>query len=168
MSAIDTLTEKIDSLRKVLEEEKKVTSLDKVLKPSLVDEVLSFDYSYLDSLPLPRLINYMGALSQYLIYINKHINQLTVARDCAENEFKTALSINILYIDKKQFATLEERKAESQKDEVLIELKKITERYDARVAENKNIPESINNLIQTLKKVYDSKVQEGYSRSVAQ
>ncbi len=162
MTAVEELNSKIDALRKVLEEEKKIVSLDKVLKPSIIDEVLGFDYSFLDTMNFRQLEKYLGAMSQYLIFINKHINQVTVAKICAEDEFKRHLNIAVLSINSKEFGTLEERKSEAMKDENLLELKKHVDALNARIAVHKNIPESVSNLIQTIKKTYDARIKEKY------
>ena len=157
------LEENIDSLRTILEEEKKIVSLHKVAKPSLIEKVFEFDYSYLDTLTEQELQKYLGALSQYLIYINKHINQLNIAKGAAEDEYKRLLNMTVLSVDKKVFQTLEERKTEAQKDETVGELKQFVDKYSAQVAVYKNIPESINNLIQTIKKIYDAKIRERFT-----
>lgn len=159
----EVMDAKLDALRKVLEKEKEIVSLDKVLKPSLVDEVLGYDFSFLDTLSEQKISSYLGALSQYLIFLNKHINQVTVAKICAEEQFKSLLNVTVLTIDSKKFTTLEERKTEALKDEALIELKKYSDDYNARIAVHKNMPESINNLIQTIKKVYDARIKEKFT-----
>ncbi len=160
MTPVEELNSKLDILRKVLEEEKKVICLDKILKPSMAEDVLGFDFSLLDTLDLKTLERYLGVLSQHLIFLNKHINQVTVAKVCAEDEFKRYLNIAILEIDNKKFSTVEERKAEALKNESLLELKKHADTLNSRIIANKNIPESIENLIQTIKKVYDARIKE--------
>ncbi len=161
--ALDRLNAKLKEVREEVSSEHRVISLDKVNKPSLVDEVMGFDYSLLDSLGENILKKYLGALSQHLVFLSRHINHLSAERDCAEEEFKKYQSIAILSIDKNVYKTLEERKAESMKDQSLTELKNVLDSLNTKLTAHKNSPEVITNLIQTIKKALDSKTKEKIS-----
>lgn len=165
MTAVEELNSRLEELRAVVEEEKRATSMDMVLKPSEVDNILKAGFEHLDTLNVSTLEKYLGTFSQHLIYINKYLNQLTVAKICAEEIFKKHLNVHVLSISTKEFGTLEERKSVAMKNDDLIAIKRQVDTLNSRIAANKNIPESLENLIQTIKKVYDARIKEKYAKS---
>lgn len=150
----------LNNLRTVIAEERKSTSLEKVVKPSIIEEVLGFDYSHIDSLSNPKMEQYLGALSQYYIYISKYINEITIAANTVQRRYDYALNQKILAV-KKSGQTVKEKTMEAEGDGDIHELSNMLEKFQARVAMYKNIPDSIEMMVQTIKKVYDSRMKEG-------
>lgn len=155
----------LNALRAVIQEERKSTSLDKITKPSIVEDVLAFDFSHIDSLSNSDLEKYLGALSQYLIYINKYINEISIAAGAVQRRYDYVLNQKILAI-KKGGQTVKEKTMEAESDPDVLELSRMLEKFQARVAMYKNIPDAIEILVQTIKKVYDSRHKEGKHDSI--
>ncbi len=150
----------LNTLRNLIQEERKLTALDKVQKPSIVEDVLAFDFSNIDTLSNNNLEKYMGALSQYYIYISKYINEITIAANSVQRRYDFTINQKILSV-KKNGQTVKEKTMEAEGDPAIIELGAMLERFQARVAMYKNIPDSIELMIQSIKKVYDSRQKEG-------
>lgn len=159
MTYIEDLEKKIDRLKEIAEAEKNEVLIVKVKKPSRLEEFLSFDYSQVDTLQGHQLEQYLGGLSQYLIYLNKYINQLTIAYLTSKGFYESALSKESLKY--KDLKTISDRQTQAIADNP--ELEKINEvvfTYESRLAIHKNSTDTIRELIQTLKKVYDARIKE--------
>lgn len=163
LTATSDLEKQTDELREIVKEEKDKTSIDKITKPSIIEKVLSFDYSNLDSLDKSDLEKHMGALSQYLIFIHTYINQINIAKTCAQDEYKRALNLSILAVEKTKYKTITEKEMEAEQDPEVKELKDHVRKLNARIAVHKNLPDSIEILIQTIKKAYDAKIRERFT-----
>ena len=156
---IEGLSNTLNGLREIIDKEKKEVALEKIVKPSIIDTVLEFDYSRIDTLPLSVLEKYLGALSQYFIFINRYVNQLSIGANAARTRYEHHLNQKVLEI-KRTGITVKEKIMEAEGDQDIIELRNMVEKFEARVSVYKNIPDAIELMIQTVKKVYDARIKE--------
>lgn len=158
---LDQLEKRIEKLKELAETEKNEVLITKVKKPSLLEHVLSYDYSHVDTLNNIEIEQFLGTLSQYLIFLNKYINQLSIAYITASEAYESAVNQEALKF--KDLKTVSERQTQAIKDNIEIQkMKEIVFTYESRLAIHKNSTDTIKELIQTLKKVYDARIKESF------
>src|SRR3990167_8724217 len=74
---------------------------EKITKPSLIDEVLSFDFSKLDTLSPDKLHNYAGALAQQIIWLNSFVNGVNIGVVTTEEFLNQILGQETLKVEGK-------------------------------------------------------------------
>ena len=161
MSYTDEAKAKVAALGVELEEEENTTILSKVRIPSMVEKVLSFQFENLDTLPITDLEKYLGTLSQYHIYINKYVNELYSKVKVSKSVYNRKLNQAVIAISASARATIKEREMQAiNNNPELVELEDYVNTLDAKHTVYSNIPDTIGNLIQTIKKVYDARIRE--------
>lgn len=160
------VTEAIEAENEIVSsigEEEFKSFLNLIKRPDGAREALAFQYENLDVLTPQTLEKYMGALSQYLIWITKYINELKSKRNKAESVYKKKLEEGFF----KYSAELKQIKSMTEKemivkfhDQELVELQNHIDKMDASLTQYYNIPDTTNNLIQSIKKTYDSRIKE--------
>ncbi len=159
MGYLEDLERGKERIREIVVKEKSVLSLDKIDRPSRVEEVLKFDFSKIDTLTPRELEQFMGMLSQQLVYANKYINQLAISVSHTKKFFNNAIDIESLKEDGK---TGREREVKAKIR--VAELREIEDKLlaeETRLAVYDNTIEQLTQHLQTLKKVYDARIKEG-------
>lgn len=160
-SKLEILEKKEAELRKILEKEKEILLLEKVRKPDLTEKVMSFQYDHIDALGKLDLEQFLGALSQYHIFMVKYINQLSIAVTLADGVYERLLSLEVFSLPEEfKNKTLAEKVRKASQDTDLEEVEDKLKELQARLALYKNMPETIKNLTDNVKKVYDTKYKE--------
>lgn len=159
MSLKDQLQAKYQEAKHTHESEGFAVSFQNVKKPSKIEEILNFDFSDLDTLAIRDLEKFIGALSQYNVFYTRYVNIVTIYYIIAKEFYEKAVNQAAVGIDGK---TVKERivKAEKANEEIQY-LKSEVQRQEHRLAFHKNVPETIKEMIQTCKKVYDARRNEG-------
>lgn len=158
MGYLEDLERGKDRIREIVAKEKSVLSLDKVDRPSRVEEVLKFDFSKIDTLTPRELEQFMGMLSQQLVYATKYVNQLRIGVTHTKKFFNNVLDIESLKEDGK---TGREREVKAKIR--VVELRDIEDKLleeETRLAVYDNTIEQLTQHLQTLKKVYDARIKE--------
>ncbi len=150
MSLVDEFQKQETKLGSIIERE---DARLKIIRPTLVDEAISFDYSDLDTLPKETLEKYMGALSQYLIFLNRYVNILDVKHKLLKGLFDSYLDRKALEYEGKSDKE-RERKAKLANPE-FGEAERIVFERQALLKLNERETDQIAELIKTIKKVYD-------------
>lgn len=167
MSYKEEVDIKINNLKKTLEEEQLASMLSLIKRPDGAKEALEFQYEELDSLSIKTLQKYLGALSQYLIYVTKYVNTLESKKKIASSFYNRKISEGYFkYSDElKNIKSVSEKEIYiKHEDKELNELLDSIENLEAKLVLYSNIPDTINNLIQTLKKVYDARIKESFKQ----
>lgn len=158
MSYIQDLEAAKDRARAVVAKEKSVLSMDKIEKPSQIEKLLAFDFSMMDTLTAKELEQFMGMLSQHLVYANKYVNQLSIIVSVIKKFYNNVIDIEALKEDGKT-AKEREVKAKLRVTEIpLLEEELLKE--ETRLAVYSNTIEQMTQHLQTLKKVYDARLKE--------
>ncbi len=163
MSYIKEVLERESALVAELDKEQEVSLLKLVERPDGAKDALKFQYEGLDTLMPKTLEKYLGALSQYLIYVTKYVNILSAKKKVATSFYNRKMNeAFFIYADKlKQIKSMSEKEMTvRQEDPNLVELQDHIDGLDAKLALYSGIPDTIEGLIQSIKKVYDSKVRE--------
>lgn len=160
MSYLLEVKQKEEEVVATIEEEEIESYLSRVTKPSGAEDALKFQYQELDTLTIQRLEKYLGALSQYLVYITKYINNLSSRRKVANSVYNRKLSHAIFKYSVNAKSMTEKEMIAQQNDPGLYELLDHIESLDAKLALYNNIPDTLENIIQTIKKVYDARTKE--------
>lgn len=152
--------EKEKQLSIELEKEQESSFLKLVKRPDGAKEALEFQYEQLDSLNPKTLERYLGALSQYLIYVTKYVNILNSKRKLTYSTLSRKINEG-LFLHSQELKALKSMTEKEifvkQSDKDLAELEDYLDSMDAKLAVYSNIPDTIEGLINTIKKVYDSK-----------
>lgn len=160
---IEQLIEKEKKLEEDLNKEQQTNLLVFIKKPDGVKNALEYQYDTIDVLSTKTLEQYLGALSQYLVYINKYINILVSQKKTAVSFMSRKMSY-AMYINGDSLKSLksisEKEGFVKQKDPELLEVEEYIDTLDAKIALYNNIPDSVSNLIQTIKKIYDNRMRE--------
>ncbi len=160
MSYLTEVENKEKEAMAFLEEEENNLFLNRIKKSDYVEKVLSFQYEELDTLTIQTLGNYLGALSQYAIFIQKHINNFEARRKIAKSTYSRKLNSAIFRYSEKAKSMTEKEMVAQENDVELFDLLDYIEKLDAKLSLYNNIPDTIEGLIQTIKKVYDAKRTE--------
>lgn len=161
MSYVDDVKVKEAELATELLEEENTTILSKVKIPSKIEKILSFQFEELDTLPPPSMESYLGALSQYHIYITKYVNEMHSRVKIAKAIYNRKLNQAIIALDLSTKTTIKEREMQAiNSDTELVGLEDYVNTLEAKYSVYSGIPDTINNLIQTIKKVYDARIRE--------
>lgn len=159
MSLKEELQEKYKEAEDLYKKEGINISFSIVKKPDKIQEILNFDFSDIDTLSIKDMEKYIGALTQYNIFITRYVNVLTIFYIIAKEFYEKAVNKEAVT---KEGKTIKERvvKAESENEEIQY-LKSEMQRQEKRLAFHKNVPETIKEMIQSVKKVYDARRNEG-------
>lgn len=163
-SYVEQLAADKERIRAVVTKEKAVLHLDKITKPSKIEELFNFDFSHIDQLADNELERYVGCLSQHLIYANKYVNQLRIVVSMTKKFLNNVLDIEALTEDGK---TAKERETKARlrvADIGIIEREALEE--ETRLAVYDNTIEQLTQHLQTLKKVYDARIKEKSSTNL--
>lgn len=154
-------TEQLESDRKKIREalmaEEAIVPLKGIKMPGLIEEISSFDYSNLDTLSPAKLESYMGALSQYLIFLQKHVNQLKIGYDSATRTYQEAIQEESL---KKDGKTMKEKEARASVMEEIRQAALEVQISKARLDKYEKVPDHFKELLQSIKKVYSARISE--------
>jgi hypothetical protein len=167
VSYIEEVKQKEKELFSTIEEEQIKSLLKEVIRPDGAKEALGVQYEHLDSMNRQTLERYIGALSQYLIYLTKYINMLGAKKSVNQSVYNRKLSEGFFRNSEelKLIKTIAEKEIFVKRtDPGLLELQDKIELIEAKLALYKDMPETINNLIQTIKKVYDARIKEFYTK----
>ena len=160
MSYIAELEAKEATLMSSLNDEENRSLLNKIKLPTKAEDILAHQYEDLDSLSIQDLVLYLGVLSQYHAYITVYVNALNGRRKLAKSFLERKLNTSMFKYSAEMNGkpTLKEKESfAKQKDADLLELEEYVDTIDAKFSVYENVPDTISNLIQTLKKVYDAK-----------
>ncbi len=163
MSYVAEVIEEEKKLVSAIEDEEARSFLNLVKRPDGAKEALSFQYENLDTLTPEKLEKYMGALSQYLIWITKYLNTLKSKRHLANSYYNKKLSEGFFKFseDLKQIKSMTEKEMYVKHNDLELEdLFWHIEKTDAVLSQYADSPDTINNLIQSIKKTYDSRIKE--------
>lgn len=160
---IEEVVEQEKLLTIELGKEQEASFLGLVKRPDGAKEALEFQYEGLDTLSSKTLEKYLGALSQYLIFVTKYVNILSARKKIANSVFNRKLNAGY-YLHSQEIKNLksitEKEIYVKQADPDLIELEDYLGNMDAKMAIYSNIPDTINGLIQSIKKIYDARIRE--------
>ena len=160
MSYLDEVKEKEAKISLFLEQEETNLFLNLVKRSDFVKEVLAFQYEELDTLTLSRMEKFLGALNQYSIYVAKYINNFEARRKVAKAVYDRKLSIAIFKYSEKAKSMTEKEMVAQENDKELFDILDHIQEIEAKLALYNNIPDKLESLIQTIKKVYDAKRTE--------
>lgn len=144
--------------REIVAKEKSVLSLDKIDRPSQIDRLLTFDFSNMDTLTAKELEQFIGMLSQHLVYANKYVNQLSIVVSVIKKFYNNVLDIEALKEDGKSVKEREIKARVRVADIPRIEEELLKE--ETRLAVYSNTIDQMTQHLQTLKKVYDARIKE--------
>lgn len=163
MSYINEVIQKENLLLEELEKDQNDTFLRSVRRPDGAKEALEFQYENIDTLSTSTLEKYLGALSQYLIFVTKYVNILSAKKKVASSLYTRNLNKGF-FINSEELKNVksitEKEMIVKHKDESLLELQEHIDKIDAKLALYSNIPDTISSLIQSIKKVYDARNKE--------
>lgn len=127
---------------------------EKITKPSLIDEVLSFDFSKLDTLSPDKLHNYAGALAQQIIWLNSFVNGVNIGVVTTEEFLNQILGQETLKVEGKS----EKEKVNRVMANIpeLLEIKNDLINQQSKLAFYSNKIDTYNGLLNIIKKVLDS------------
>lgn len=154
----EQLAKEKDRIRTIIVKEKSVLGLDRVVKPSKINDLLEFDFSHIDNLADNELEQFMGILSQHLVYANKYVNQLRIVVSVTKRFLNNVIDMESIKEDGK---TAKERETKARirvTDIADIEREALEE--ETRLAVYDNTIEQLTQHLQTLKKVYDARIKE--------